>query len=134
MEPHRTSPIRRFGRLSRLLGPRLVLALLTWGAIPAALRADVHGGIEIGAKGVKATVVDVSEGPEGLDARVLMGDTRNTTLVAGLASSGRFSPDALEETGAAVSRFAAQMEKKYKVPPERIYVVGSSGLFSALAG
>ena len=112
----------------------LVPALLVWALLAGRARADVHGGIEVGAKGVKATVVDVTGGADGYDVKVLMSGTQNTTLVAGLASSGRFEAGALQDTAAAVAKFAARMGKEQNVPAERLYVVGSSGLFSALAG
>jgi exopolyphosphatase/pppGpp-phosphohydrolase len=114
---------------TRLLA--LALFVLGW-AIAGAARADVHGGIEIGGKGVKATVVDVTGGAEGYDVRIVMAGNQNTTLTAGLGASGRFDADALKNTAAAVARFAEQMQRENKVPAERIYVVGSSGLFSAL--
>jgi exopolyphosphatase/pppGpp-phosphohydrolase len=119
--------------------PRTGTRLFCLAAVALALtaphvRADVHGGIEIGAKGVKAAALDVTGGADGYDVKVLFSDTRNTTLVAGLASSGRFDPAALKDTAAAVAAFAGQMQKEHKAPAERIYVVGSSGLFSALAG
>jgi exopolyphosphatase/pppGpp-phosphohydrolase len=107
--------------------------LLTAFLIAAPVRAAVHGGIEIGAKGVKATAIDVTGDADGYDARVLMADTENTTLTAGLGESGRFAPDALKATAAAVAKFAATMKKEHKVPDENLYVVGSSGLFSAIA-
>jgi exopolyphosphatase/pppGpp-phosphohydrolase len=120
----------------RLTPNRLVCltAIIFALAASSSARAEVHGGIEIGAKGVKAAALDVTGGADGFDAKVLMNATQNTTLVAGLASSGHFDAEALKETAAAVAKFAGQMQKDHKVPPERIYVVGSSGLFSALAG
>lgn len=114
--------------------PILALAVLTGLVSPGPTYAVVHGGVEIGAKGVKAVVLDETGGAEGIDAKVLRNTTKNTTLVAGLAKSGRFSPEALKETVAAVAQFVTQIRKEYQVPDERIYVVGSSGLFSAVAG
>jgi exopolyphosphatase/pppGpp-phosphohydrolase len=108
------------------------LAAVLFIASPS--RAAVYGGIEIGAKGVKATVVDANPGADGLEVNVLMSGTQNTTLVAGLAATGRFKEDALKNTAAAVAKYAEQMKKEYKVPAEHIYIVGSSGLFSAIAG
>jgi exopolyphosphatase/pppGpp-phosphohydrolase len=110
----------------------LFLAVFGWALAVNPARAEIHGGIEIGAKGVKATVLDVTGGADGYGVKVLLSKTENTTLVAGLASSGRFEATALQDTAKAVARFAAQMEKEYNVPAERLYVVGSSGLFSAL--
>jgi exopolyphosphatase/pppGpp-phosphohydrolase len=117
----------------RCLLPRLLcLVVALWCVAPA--HAAVYGGIEIGAKGVKATAIDVTGDAGGYDVRVLFADTKNTTLTAGLAESGRFAQPALEATAAAVARFAASMQKEHKVPAENLYVVGSSGLFSALEG
>jgi exopolyphosphatase/pppGpp-phosphohydrolase len=108
----------------------LLAALLL--AVPA--RAAVHGGIEIGAKGVKATAIDVTGDADAYDVKVLLADTANTTLAAGLGESGRFAPDAVKATAAAVAKFAATLQNEHKVPAERLYVVGSSGLFSAIEG
>lgn len=100
--------------------------------LPLPARAEVHGGIEIGAKGVKATVLDVTEGEDGYEPKILLDDTKNTTLTAGLVSAERFEEGALKQTSQAVAQFAEQMRKKHRVPTAHIYVVGSSGLFSAL--
>jgi exopolyphosphatase/pppGpp-phosphohydrolase len=121
--------VRPFG--PRRLVVSMLLAILGLG-LHGQARAEVHGGIEIGAKGVKATVLDVTDGTEGYDAKVLLSGTKNTALTAGLASAGRFEAGALKDTSAAVTKFAEQMRREYKVPDTRIYVVGSSGLFSAL--
>jgi hypothetical protein len=111
-----------------LLGLAVLLVL---AAAPA--RAEVHGGIEIGAKGVKATTIDVTPGADGPEVKVLKSGIRNTTLVSGLAAAGRFDPAALKDTADAVAAFAEQMRTEGKVPPERIHVVASSGLFAPLA-
>jgi hypothetical protein len=101
--------------------------------LPAAtVQAEVHGGIEIGAKGIKATVVHVSPNSDGFELAVKLADTTNTTLVAGLARTGEFDPKAVEETAAAVGRYFNKMKADFQVSPERIYIVGSSGLFSPL--
>ena len=100
--------------------------------VAAAARADVYGGVEIGAKGVKAAVIDATGGADGFHVRTLMSATKNTTPAAGLASTGKFDAAALKDTAEAVAAFADQMRKDHMVPAERIYVVGSSGLLAAL--
>src|SRR5205814_6371316 len=97
-------------------------------------RAETYGGIEIGGKGVKATVLEVRRQPGGLDVKTLFSDTENTGVTAGLAKTGRFDPAALKATAEAVAQFAQRMRKDYKLPAEQIHVVGSSGLFSAVEG
>jgi hypothetical protein len=100
-------------------------------ALPAATaRAEVHGGIEIGAKGIKATVLDVTSDTDGFELTIKLAETTNTTLVAGLARTGQFDPKTVEETASAVGRYFNKMKADFQAPPERIYIVGSSGLFS----
>jgi exopolyphosphatase/pppGpp-phosphohydrolase len=100
--------------------------------VAAPARAALHGGIEVGAKGVKATAVEVSGDADAYDVKVLLAATENTTLTAGLGESGRFAPDAVKATAAAVAKFADTLRKEHKVADEHLYVVGSSGLFSAV--
>lgn len=122
---------RSFPRLRAIVG--LTLAMLALG-LPASARAEVHGGIEIGAKGVKAAVLDVKPAADGFEVKIVMSGNQNTTLTAGLAASEKFADPALKDTATAVARFAARMRKEHRVPDARIHVVGSSGLFSAIAG
>ncbi len=117
-------------RLAIRARPVAVALLVAYLSFPAPARAEVRGGIEIGAKGVRAIVVE----PGAADAKILLSATQNTTLVAGLAETGRFSPEALTATASAVAGFATRLRKEYQLPDERIALVGSSGLFSALAG
>jgi exopolyphosphatase/pppGpp-phosphohydrolase len=98
----------------------------------AAARAEVHGGIEIGAKGIKATVLDIVPRPNDFELTIKLADTTNTTLVAGLARTGHFDPKAVEETAAAVGRYFKRIREQDHVNPDHIYIVGSSGLFSPL--
>jgi exopolyphosphatase/pppGpp-phosphohydrolase len=112
-------------RLAALLAVGLVLA-------PSPARAERHGGIEIGAKGVKATVVDVTSKPGGYNVKVLLAGTTNTTLSASVASSGELSPAAVTSTVKAIKAYISDMENKHKVPRDNIYVVGSSGIFAAI--
>jgi exopolyphosphatase/pppGpp-phosphohydrolase len=121
-------------RRRALMAGRLVVLLFAALNVAPAARADVHGGIEIGAKGVKATAINVIGNAGAYDVKVLMAATENTTLAAGLGESGRFAPDAVKVTAGAVAKFAAALQTEHKVPAENLYVVGSSGLFSAIEG
>ncbi len=116
-------------RVARCSIPILAVFLLV-----ATARAEVHGGIEIGAKGVKATVIEVTGTGDAQEIKVLLSGSKNTTLTEGLRAAEKFAEPALKATGQAVADFADRMQKEFKVPAERIYVVGSSGLFSALEG
>ena len=101
--------------------------------VPTPARAALYGGLELGAKGIKSTVVDVTQGPNGLRVKILLAGTKNTTLVEGIATSGKFDALALKETAAAVRSTAEEMATKHKVPKDHIYVVASSGIFTPIA-
>lgn len=112
-------------RPARLLGFVAVLAL--WAA-PA--RAEPQGGIEIGAKGVRAVAVEATDGT----VKVLAVENKNTTLVADLAAKKEFAAKSLDETADVVAKFAQKLRSEYKITDKNLYVVGSSGLFAPLAG
>jgi exopolyphosphatase/pppGpp-phosphohydrolase len=42
--------------------------------------------------------------------------------------TGKYTEEAIKDTADAVEKFHKQMQQEFKVPPEHIYVVGSSGL------
>ncbi len=126
-----SSPLApRISRRRLLVSLLSAVFVLSFGA--GLCRAEVHGGIEIGAKGVKITVVRATSGGDGLQMKVELATTANTTLVADLARTGAFAPEALEQTVAAVGKAYGRIRDEFKVAPERIYIVGSSGLFSAI--
>jgi len=100
---------------------------------PSIARAEVHGGVEIGAKGVKATVLDVTATKTGYDLKVLLADTKNTTLSAKISDSGEPDSATLKETVKAVADFLAVMQNKHKVPKDHLYVVASSGVLASVS-
>jgi hypothetical protein len=95
-----------------------------------ATAAERRGGIEIGSKGVKMTVVELAEKPGG-PAKVLQSAIVNTTISAGVVKTGRYSPDAIHETAEAAGVFARRLRGEFGLGSDRIRVVGSSGLPSA---
>jgi len=106
------------------------LALSLFLAVP--VRAEVYAGVEVGGKGVKATVVDVSGDGATAEIAVKLADTTNTGLATDVARDGRFGATALAETVKAVGTYTDRFRKEFAAAPGRIYVVGSSGLFAAI--
>jgi exopolyphosphatase/pppGpp-phosphohydrolase len=120
------APLAR--RASGCLPPWFATALaLLVTALPAAA-AERRGGIEIGAKGVKATVLELDTGPSGPTSRTIMTEVSNTTVAAGVVGTNKYSAGAIRETAAEAGKFAKQMREQYGVPSEKIQVIGSSGL------
>lgn len=130
---------RRFSAFNWLVFLTTLSAVLGSAyAIQGSLRGhrggNLFAGIEVGSKGVKATVIDVfyDDQVQGYGFNPLENKSSETTIVAGLKAKGQFDPIALKETVAEVARFQKEIREKYRLPPERIFVVGASGLFSAL--
>src|SRR5262245_64939655 len=111
-------------------------ALLGWSASALAQsQTSMHGGIEIGAKGVKATVLQVTLDKQGRPTKVgkpRLNKTANTTLAVvekdQMANRVKFKEAAIKETAEEVGKFFKLMQKDFRVPPENIYVIASSGL------
>lgn len=119
----------------RRLSPAAVVCLVTASAIPVAIAAqppqaaERFGGIEVGAKGVKATVVEVAPGTSTPPKAIMSSDyISNTTLAEGVVQTKKFSSAAIQETAEEAAKFAQRIRQEFDVAPERIRVVGSSGL------
>jgi hypothetical protein len=112
----------------------VLLALLAFGFVttPAA-RAEVRAGIEIGGRGVKVIVLDVTSSDAGNEVTVKMVTTKDTNLVAGLAKTGVFDPGAVKDTTTAIKSFLDTIGREHKLRPDQVPVVGSSGLLAPVA-
>jgi uncharacterized protein (TIGR03000 family) len=124
----RSTPTFSRGAIARplALGAFLVLAM----SLASRAEAVDYGGIEIGSKGVKATVVEFI--PTKLDiepSAPKFSKTSNVTIAA--LKDGKYQEDAIAETADAVDKFYKQLQQEFKVAPENIFVVGSSGLPNA---
>jgi len=108
-------------------------------AAPENIAPGRFGGIEIGAKGVKPIVIDFMKTPSGYDFAVASSDDKdlkeaNTDLGALRPDNNReFDPDRIDATVKVVGVFSRRMQDHYKLPPERVYVVVSSGVISGFA-
>src|SRR4051812_6930563 len=85
--------------------------------------ADRHAGIEIGGSGVKVTVVEVR--PDGLFRRVF-GASRKTALT--VLDGESFKAAAIDDTAKLMADYLDTCQRLYRVPLDRIHVVGSSGV------
>jgi hypothetical protein len=99
--------------------------------------SDLYGGIEIGSKGVKATILEAQYGQpknaedSGRSVKEIMPlETINTNIMEGLDKDGNFATAVLEDTIKAVQKYYERMLKQ-NINPEQIYIIGSSGLQKA---
>ena len=94
-----------------------------FGQAPAPV-VNRYAGIEVGAKGVKAIVIEV-----GLSsAQNVMEGISNTTLAQGNAKTGLFSESAIGDTAEEAGKFAERIREEFKVSANKVSVIGSSGL------
>lgn len=123
----------RVTRKSSLLAVSLLLLGVALNAAglaqvrPAAKQPEeLHGGIEIGSKGVKAIALRITGEGDDYTLKVLYAEIVNTTPVQ--TRDGKFTPEAIRDTANAVQRFRQRMLLDYKVPAANIHIVVSSGL------
>ncbi len=86
----------------------------------------LYGGIEVGSKGVKATAIRVTANEEGYGIKLVYAEVVNTTIMQ--LKDNRFAPEIIRDTAQAISKLVARMNGEYKVPLERINIIGSSGV------
>src|SRR5262249_40664641 len=80
-------------------------------------RGALHGGIEIGYKGVKGIALRVASANEGYAVKIIYAEVVNTTLLQ--TKDGKMTPEAIKETGQAVRRLFLRIQQEYHVPPEQ---------------
>lgn len=86
----------------------------------------LHGGIEIGSRGVKGTAIQFTRKGSGYDVKILYTETINTSIMK--LKDNRFTPEGLKEAADAVKTMFNKLQQEHQVPVEQIYIVGSSGL------
>jgi hypothetical protein len=89
-------------------------------------KTQAFAGIEVGAKGVKLSVISIELNSSGEVEYVLKADSSINPEPASL------TPQSQIETAAAVRRFIDMAKNNYNIPAEKLYVVVSSGLKTEL--
>lgn len=93
-------------------------------------RRTLYAGIEIGAKGVKAMVLEMSESNTNgfFDVAEEMRKSVNTGIISGVARDSRFNDAAMEDTAQAVKGLLNEIVKTYGFRERQVAIVGSSAL------
>lgn len=85
-------------------------------------RSDVYAGIEVGSKGVKLSVLEISKNAQHTSSfNVLKDSSVNTDFIS-------FSPASFAATLNALSGLYGVANLQYKIAPQNIYTVLSSGV------
>lgn len=112
--------------LALLLAITLTPSSQIYGQSSKTRLGELYGGIEIGSKEIKATAILVSDNENGYNVKLIYAEVINTT--APQLEDNRLSPETIQDMALAVHKLLTRMRQEYKVPLERIGVIGSSGL------
>ena len=88
---------------------------------------DLYGGIEIGSKGVKITVLDIKNAKKG-EYEIKDFWTENTAIAKGISTDGILFREDIDKTTEVVLRNYTKLLTEYKVSDSKIYIIASSGV------
>ncbi len=89
---------------------------------------QMHGGIEVDPEGIKATVIRISDAAQGSGAEVVFTEEFNVALRQD--QDGKYAQGSIKTAGRAIQEYFTLIRQQYQVPPQQIYVIGSSDLDS----
>lgn len=89
--------------------------------------AQLYGGIEIGSKGIKMTVLDVENLKRNTyDVKEFW--TENVGIAAGISQDGTLFKEDIDKAGEVVYSNYMKMLSEYKIEDKNIFIVASSGV------
>jgi len=93
---------------------------------PSIEPGEIYAGIELTSREARAIALRVSKGEEEPGLKLVYSET--IRLALGRASNGQFAPQAAQEAAQTVLKLLTQLRQQYKAQPERVFLIGSSGL------
>jgi hypothetical protein len=103
---------------------------LLWRSSPP---STLCAGIDVSSSGVTYTVFEVvPHRKRGYDYRVLLTETRATSLKKGMDKSGQFDSAGVTQTAEAIRTCCASLIEKSHLISNQIYIVGSGGLMGSI--
>jgi hypothetical protein len=88
--------------------------------------AELHGGIEITPRVIRAIGLRISNGNEGDNIKVLYYDQLVPTTA--FPREAKFPPEYIRDVAQSVKTMSERLQRDYRILPEQIYVVGLSDL------
>lgn len=88
---------------------------------------NLYGGIEIGGKGIKVSVIDVDNIKKG-DYEIKAFWTDNIGIAKGISIDGNLAQEDILKATETVMANYLRLKNEFKVPVEQIFAVGSSGV------
>lgn len=86
-----------------------------------------YGGIEIGSKGIKISVINVQNSKKGL-FEVKDFWTENTAVVSGMSIDGNLTQKDIDTTSAIVLKNYKKLLVDFKIESQNVFIVASSGV------
>ena len=87
----------------------------------------LFGGIELGSKGIKMSVLDIQNAKKGIyESKAFWSE--NTTLAKGISKDGNLRLADIELSCQVVLKNYIKLQEEYKIDKKRIYIIASSGV------
>ncbi|MGH9755732.1 MAG: hypothetical protein ACREA2_23360 [Blastocatellia bacterium] len=93
---------------------------------PSTKSGEIYAGIELSSEGATAIALRVSRNEEESGLKLVYLET--VRLALGRAGNGQFAPQAVQETAQTVLKLMIRLRQQGQTPPERVFLIGSSGL------
>jgi len=93
---------------------------------PSTEPGEIYAGIELTTEGARAIALRISRGEEDPGLKLLYSET--IRLALGRAGDGQFAPQAAQEAAQTVLTLLTRLRQQCQAPPERVFLIGSSGL------
>jgi hypothetical protein len=93
---------------------------------PATQPGEIYAGIEVTTEWVRAIALSVSKSEEEYGLKLIYSETIRLSL--GRSSDGQFTSQAAKETAQTVLKLLTRLRRQSQAPPERVFLIGSSGL------
>jgi hypothetical protein len=101
-------------------------------APPAPNPKELHGGIEVALRSVRAIVLRVSTNPEGDNIKIISAD--QITLSTSIPKDDKPAPEYIRDLALAVQKLSDRLQNEFRVPPNQIHLVGLSDLAGQTRG
>ena len=93
---------------------------------PAPDPKEMHGGIEVALRSVRAIVLRVSTNPEGDNIKIVNAD--QYTPSTSFPKDDKTAPEYVRDLTQAVQRLSEKLQQEFRVPPNQIHLIGLSDL------
>jgi hypothetical protein len=116
--------------LKAIVSLSLLLHCLSFPAMgntaPSTRSGEIYAGIELTSEVARAIALRVSINEEETGLKLVYSET--IPLALGRAGNGQFAPQAIQKAVQTVLMLMTRLRQQLQTPPERVFLIGSSGL------